>query len=45
MIKKIGKEGWSFESYSSVYCVFDQRTVPFLRDAFYRKANGRRKFR
>ena len=24
---------------------FDQRAVPFLRNAFYRKANGRRKFR
>ena len=32
-------------SFLSLYCIFDQRAVPFLRNAFYRKANGRRKFR
>ena len=43
--KKSSKEVRGHGSFLSLYCVFDQRTVPFLRDAFYRKANGRRKFR
>ena len=43
--KRSSKEVREHGSFLSLYCVFDQRAVPFLRNAFYRKANGRRKFR
>lgn len=42
--KRSSKEVREHGPFLSLYCVFDQRAVPFLRDAFYRKANGRRKF-
>ena len=36
--KRNRKEVRHHGSFLSLYCVFNQRTVPFLRDAFYRKA-------
>lgn len=43
--KRNRKEVRHHGSFLSLYCVFNQRTVPFLRDAFYRKADERRTFR